>query len=60
MEKTIDYINKEIKGLKMTENKKRQAGEIRKKKVEARIFSLRNIASEALKDFIYNEYEGIG
>jgi hypothetical protein len=56
MQKTIDYTNSKNKSLKMAVNK---SVDNRKKKVEARIFALRNIASEALNDFIYNEYEGM-
>jgi hypothetical protein len=59
MEKTSIYTNGKNEGLKSLENKSAKNRNVRKEKIEARIFALRNIASEALKDFINNEYEGI-
>ena len=60
MEKTSIYTNGKNEGLKMPDfNKGGKSLQVKKKRVEARLFALRNIASEALKDFINNEYEGI-
>lgn len=54
MKKTIDYINKEIKFIKRAKLKPAKDD-----KYKSRLFKLRNVACEALKDFIYNEYKEI-
>jgi hypothetical protein len=54
MKKTIDYINREIKFVKRAKLKP-----VKGDKYKSRLFKLRNIACEALKDFIMNEYEGV-
>lgn len=61
MEKTSKYMSYENEGLKLSDFNKvgGKAISVKKKKLESRIFALRNVASEALKEFIYNEYEGI-
>ena len=58
MKKTSISINRDMEGLKRA--KMKLPRNYRKKHVEGRLLAVRNIASEALKDFIYNEYEGIG
>lgn len=59
MVKTIDYINSKDDGLKSLVNKDYKKPSKNKVRLEKRLFALRNIASEALNEFINNEYNDV-
>lgn len=59
MQKTIDSTSRKFEGLKKAVVLIKVHRDNKKVRCEKRLFALRNIACEALKAFVYNEYDNV-